>query len=165
VQGATEDPLAYVERLSVEKAAAVASRHPEALVIAGDTVVALDEAILEKPGDSSEAVEMLLRLQGRDHVVHTGLALVAPGGSTVSVTESPRVTFRSFGRSEARAYVASEEPLDKAGAYGIQGFGSTLVESIDGDYFAVVGLSPSCLRGLLLKLGLRYAFGSVVRVS
>jgi nucleoside triphosphate pyrophosphatase len=123
-----ELPNAHVERLAREKAAAVAElgdsgAHRDALVLAGDTVVVVDREILGKPRDRQDAVEMLLKLQGRAHQVASALALVTPGGmvhSGVSVTD---VRFAAFDRALAEAYAATEEPLDKAGAYGIQGWG------------------------------------------
>lgn len=160
-----ETPEAYVERLSREKALAVSRSQPDALVIAGDTVVVLDRDVLEKPRSATEAVDMLMRLEGDAHTVHTGLAVVAPDGRVVSKVSSPEVTFRSVTRPEASAYVASGEPMDKAGSYGIQGYGSTLVEGIRGDYFAVVGLSPITLHQLLGEIGLAYTFGSISPVD
>lgn len=155
---AGEAPAAHVERLAVEKARAVAAARPEAVVVGGDTVVVLDGEILTKPGDAAEATRMLLRLQGREHRVETGLAVVAPGDRSHSAVVGADVVFRPFDRDTAAAYVATGEPLDKAGAYGIQGYGSVLVESISGDYFAVVGLPLARLVMLLDLLGLRYDF-------
>lgn len=157
-----EDPRAHVERLAREKAEAVARVERDALVVGGDTVVVVDGEILTKPPGTGEAVEMLLRLQGREHRVETGVAVVAPGGRTAAAVVSADVRFRSFGRETAASYVATGEPMDKAGAYGIQGYGSVLVESIRGDYFAVMGLPVSRVVRLLEELGYRYAFDGVV---
>lgn len=172
-----EDPVAHVERLARTKAAAVAARHPGAWVLAGDTVVVVDETVLGKPLNEAEAVTMLLRLQGRFHRVASGLALALPlerwagaspssrGGSPgpdshhlVSGAEITRVRFRSFDRAMAQDYAATGEPLDKAGAYGIQGLGSILVEEIQGDYSNVVGLPVPLLVRLLEMGGRPYRF-------
>lgn len=156
-----ERPGAHVERLAREKAEAVARLEPDALVLGGDTVVVLDDEILTKPADAADAVEMLLRLEGRAHRVETGVAIVAPDGRTAVAVVSADVRFRSFDREMAESYVATGEPLDKAGAYGIQGYGSVLVESIRGDYFAVMGLPVARVVRLLEELGYRYTFGRV----
>lgn len=153
-----ETPGAHVERLAVEKARAVAAQRPGALVIAGDTVVVLDGQVLTKPRDPDHAVAILLQLQGRTHRVETGVAAVAPGGRLAVAVSGADVRFRAFGRALAEAYVATEEPLDKAGAYGIQGYGSVLVEAIEGDYFAVMGLSVAKVVALLEEVGWEYSF-------
>jgi septum formation protein len=153
-----EDAVSHVERLALEKARVIAARRPDALVIAGDTVVVLDDEILTKPRDADEAVEMLLRLQGRTHRVETGVALVAPGGREVREVVGAEVRFRPFDRDMAEAYVATGEPMDKAGAYGIQGHGAVLVSGIVGDYFAVMGLSVGAVVRLLESVGVRYRF-------
>ena len=153
-----ETGAGHVERLALEKAEAVAARHPVAAVIAGDTVVILEGELLAKPTDEADAVATLLRLQGREHRVETGVAVVAPGGrSEVSVVGAD-VRFRAFDRSFAEAYVATGEPMDKAGSYGIQGRGAVLVESIRGDYFTIMGLPLARLVRLLEGLGYRYDF-------
>ncbi len=147
-----------VERLAREKAWAVASSRPEALVIGSDTVVSLRGEVLGKPDTEDDAVAMLLRLQGREHHVATGIAVAAPGGRIESSFELSRVRFRTFGEHIAREYVATGEPMDKAGAYGIQGVGSTLVEAVEGDFFAVMGLPIGRMMSLLEALGWRYNF-------
>lgn len=154
-----EDPGSHVERLAREKALAVAASHPDALVIGGDTVVVVDHTPLGKPADAADAVAMLLRLQGAMHRVETGVAVVAPGGRVESSVVPVHVWFRRFDRHTAQQYVATGEPMDKAGAYGIQGLGATLVDRIDGDYFAVVGLPLARLISLLRAVGWHYAFG------
>jgi septum formation protein len=151
-----EDPVAHAARLAREKAAYVAASHPDAVVIGSDTVVILDGAVLGKPQDEADAVRMLLALQGREHEVATGIAACWNG--VHSAVERVRVRFRPFGRDIAEAYAATGEPLDKAGGYGIQGFGSTLVERIEGDYFAVMGLPIARLILLLQEAGLHYNF-------
>jgi septum formation protein len=169
-----EAPEAYVERLAREKAESVRTRNPGAWVLAGDTTVALGDEILEKPEDAADAVRMLLVLSGREHRVATGLALAAPAPAgagkgaraptvLVSGVEVTRVRFRPFGEDEARAYVATGEPMDKAGAYGIQGLGGTLVEGIEGDFSGVVGLSVPLLVRLLDRAGRPYAFPAPTR--
>lgn len=152
-----EEPGAHAERLAREKAAAIAVDAPGAVVIGSDTVVIVDEDLLGKPADEDEAVRMLLRLQGREHTVATGVAVVVNGG-TESAVERVRVRFRPFDEPVARAYTQTGEPMDKAGAYGIQGYGATLVERIEGDYFSVMGLPVSRLIRILERLGIAYAF-------
>lgn len=158
-----EKPGPHVERLAREKVAAVAGEPGDALVIGGDTVVVLDGEILGKPRDAGHAVEMLLRLEGREHRVDTGVAVAAPGGAMRSAVVSATVRFRPLGRRAAEAYVATGEPMDKAGAYGIQGYGSVLVEEVRGDYFAVMGLPVQRVVRLFEDLGYRYEFGTLTR--
>ncbi len=155
-----EMPATHAERLAREKAVAIAHRRPEALVIGADTIVVLGSDVLGKPRDEAEAVEMLQRLAGREHEVFTGVA-VAGQGRIESELERVRVRFRNLDREACEAYTATGEPLDKAGAYGIQGFGSALVEEIHGDYFAVMGLPVVCTLKLLERFGWRYAFGAL----
>ena len=102
---------------------------------------------------------MLRRLSGRTHTVHTAVA-VTHGGQTVSGVESVEVTFRPLTHTQIEAYIATGEPMDKAGAYGIQGYGAVLVERVHGDYFAVMGLALGRLVGLLDALGIAYRFGA-----
>lgn len=147
----------YTERLAREKAEVIAARHPEATVIAADTTVVIDGDILGKPADASEARAMIRRLAGRSHTVLTAIA-VAHGARTESAVEEVRVTFRQLSDEEIAQYVATGEPMDKAGAYGIQGWGATIVERVDGDYFSVMGLGLRRLVELLARHGIRYAF-------
>ena len=156
-----EEPGPHVERLARAKVAAVAADAPDAVVVGGDTVVVLDGEILTKPADAENAVAMLLRLQGREHRVDTGVAVAAPAGGTRSAVVSAMVRFRAVGREALESYVATGEPLDKAGAYGIQGYGSVLVEEIRGDYFAVMGLPLARVVRLFEELGYRYDFGTL----
>lgn len=143
-------PGALVEALSAGKAAAAAAlSDPDALIIAADTVVALDNMVLGKPANRADAVSMLTALSGKRHQVYTGVT-VRRGNQVVTQHEVTAVTFRSLSPSEIEDYVSTKEPMDKAGSYGIQGFGSLLVEGIDGDYFNVMGL-PVCRLGLILK--------------
>lgn len=156
-----ETPEAHVERLAREKAADVAARHPGALVLAGDTVVVRDGRILGKPRDREHAVEMLLSLSGRDHRVLTGLALVLPGRGARRIlarVDEARVAFRPLDTASARRYVDTGEPMDKAGAYAIQGRGAALVTRVEGDYHTVVGLPVSGLLALLDEAGYAYTF-------
>jgi septum formation protein len=148
----------FAERLAREKALAVAAERPDALVIGSDTLVVIDGCILGKPNDAEDAVGMLMRLQGQEHRVETGVAVAAPGGRIESSVEGVRVKFRPFDRRTAEEYLATGEPLDKAGAYGIQGYGAALVEMIEGDFFAVMGLPIARLVSLLHALGWRYNF-------
>jgi septum formation protein len=158
VRRSGEPAEAFVERLAREKASAAAARHPSSLVLGGDTVVVLDGEMLGKPEHREAAVQMLLRLQGREHQVATGLALIGPEG-IVSGVDLTTVRIRPFGAEVARAYVATGEPLDKAGAYGIQGRGGALVREIEGDYFTVMGFPVALFVDLLGRYGVRYAFG------
>lgn len=157
-----EAPSAHAERLSREKAAAVAEENPEALIVAGDTVVVRDGTVLGKPGDAEEAVVMLLSLSGRSHRVISGLALAFPGGEVRSGVLVTEVTFRTFDEDFARLYAETGEPMDKAGAYGIQGLGSALVEGIQGDYHTVMGLPLPLFLDLLSQGGWDYRFGELV---
>ena len=139
-----------VATLSREKAQWIARQlDGETLVIGADTVVVRDGAALGKPKDAEDAVAMLLSLSGRDHQVCTGVT-VCRGDRVLTQVEETQVTFRDLTEAEVRQYVSTGEPMDKAGAYGIQGLGGLLVEGIRGDYSNVVGL-PVCRLGQLLK--------------
>ena len=153
-----EEAPEHAERLAREKGAAIAQQHPDAVVISADTIVLIDGLVLGKPRDEADAERMLSMLGGQTHVVLTAVA-VAHKGEMRSGVESVRVTFRPLPRDRIRAYIATREPMDKAGSYGIQGFGATLVERIDGDYFAVIGLALARMTDLLAELGVRYDFG------
>ena len=157
-----EAPAAHCERLAREKALTLAVEHPHALTIAADTIVVIDDLILGKPRDREDARRMLERLSGRTHSVFTAIA-VGHGRELVSAVETVAVTFRPLDAATIEAYVDTREPMDKAGGYGIQGFGATLVERIDGDYFAVMGLSLVRLVALLERVGFRYRFGELER--
>ena len=153
---AGESPRAHAERLAREKAVKI--REPGAIVIGSDTIVVVDGDVLGKPRDVSDAARMLRRLSGRSHVVITAVA-VALDDRVESDVEEVDVTFHSLSESDISAYIATREPMDKAGAYGIQGFGATIVARVDGDYFAVMGLPLQRLVRLLERVGVRYAFG------
>lgn len=156
-----ENPVQYVERVARDKAARVAALDSAAVVIAADTTVVVEGDILAKPDGAADAERMLARLAGRSHLVHTAIA-AAHDGRVVSAVETVGVTVRDLSRSEIAAYVATGEPLDKAGAYGIQGYGATIVERVDGDYFSVMGLGLRRVVDLLARLGFRYDFRSGV---
>ncbi len=148
-----ETPAALVEALASAKASLVAKDAPaDSLIIAADTLVVRGAEILGKPKDAADARRMLAALSGREHLVYTGLALLenTPARRLRQSHAVTRVRFRTLSPAEIAAYVQSGEPMDKAGAYGIQEFGALLVESIAGDYFNVVGL-PLCLLGQLLS--------------
>ena len=142
-------PEEAVAALSRRKAEVVMARHPGETVIAADTVVAFREQVMGKPRDREDAVAMLLSLSGKTHHVCTGVT-VARDGRVKTFVSTAAVTFATFSREEAAAYVATGESDDKAGAYGIQGKGAMLVERINGDYFTVVGL-PICRLAQVLK--------------
>lgn len=156
-----ESARQMAQRLARAKARAVALRRPDAYVIGSDTVVVLDRDVLGKPADAVDAATMLMRLQGRVHRVETGIAVVAPDGRTQSSGVGVDVRVRAFDRPFAEAYVATGEPMDKAGAYGIQGLGAALVERIDGDFYAVMGLPITALLQHLGRLGLQYRFSGL----
>lgn len=144
-------PAVLVEALSRGKAAAVSQElcDPDALIIAADTVVALEDAVLGKPQDELDAFRMLASLSDVRHQVYTGVT-VRRGEELLTGHEVTSVTFRSLTEGEINDYISTGEPMDKAGAYGIQGFGSLLVQRIEGDYFNVMGL-PVCRLGQMLR--------------
>ncbi len=152
-----EAPDRYVTRLSRAKAEAVVTRAPGELVLAADTTVVLDGAIFEKPTSPAHAVEMLSRLQGNTHEVMTAVA-VARDGDLAQALDVSRVTFRPADRPTLEAYVATGEPLDKAGAYAIQGLGAPLIERVEGDFFGVMGLPLRLALDLLARFGRPYRF-------
>ena len=137
-------PAKIVMHLAAVKSETVARLHPNEPVIGADTVVVLDEAILGKPRDAQDAAAMLRRLSGRVHQVYTGVCL-RRGEKSICFHECTLVRFKELSDEMIAAYVATGEPMDKAGAYGIQGRGCVLVEGIQGDYFNVVGLPVSRL--------------------
>jgi len=153
-----EEAAEHAERLAREKAATIVARNSDAIVIAADTIVVIEGLVLGKPRDEADAERMLAMLAGQTHVVLTAVA-VARGERMRSGVESVRVTFRPLTRARIRAYIATREPMDKAGSYGIQGYGAALVERIDGDYFAVMGLALARMIDLLGEIGVSYDFG------
>lgn len=147
-------PAEIVERLSRRKAAAAAGKAgPDCLIIAADTVVALDGAVLGKPRNKEGAFAMLAALSGREHHVYTGVT-VLQGERTVTEHEETAVAFRALEEEEIWGYIATGEPMDKAGAYGIQGLGALLVSGIRGDYCNVVGLPVFRLGRMLGRFGI-----------
>jgi septum formation protein len=156
---AGETPEEHCERLARGKATVLASKvSGDAIVIGSDTIVVVDGDVLGKPEDTADAARMLRRLSGRSHTVLTAVA-VARGGRIESGVERVAVSFRALDDAEIDAYIATREPMDKAGAYGIQGYGATIVSRIEGDYFAVMGLALNLLVRLLARIGVRYEFG------
>jgi septum formation protein len=149
-----ESPEACARRLALSKAQEVAMRLARGLVIGADTVVVCDDRLFGKPRDEEEALAFLLSLAGRTHRVITGVAVVDAETARAEVEAAvTAVVMRPFGVHEAAKYVATGEPMDKAGAYGIQGRGALLVEGIQGDYFNVVGLPLTLLATLLRRFG------------
>ena len=134
-----EAPLAYVRRVASSKATTVAARHLSSVVLAADTTIDLDGAVLAKPADTTDAVRMLEALSGREHLAHTAVAIAA-GGLLNVVDVTTTVRMRPLDRAEIDWYVATGEPLDKAGAYAIQGGAAAFVESVSGSVSNVVGL-------------------------
>ena len=154
---AGESPEAYAERLAREKAETIAHDNRSALVVAADTIVVIDGLVLGKPRDVADAERMLGMLSGRSHTVMTAVACTHESriASDVEVVD---VTFMPLSEDDIRGYVATGEPMDKAGAYGIQGYGATIVRRIDGDYFAVMGLAIVRMVGLMRQIGVSYDF-------
>ena len=154
-----EDPLpneparACAERLAREKAQAIGQKRPNDAVLGADTVVVIDHLILNKPSDASDAARMLRLLSGRTHQVVTGVCLVARGQCEVT-SETTSVTMSEISEQEIAAYVATGEPMDKAGAYAIQGIASRWIPRIEGDYSNVVGLPIALVYKMLRQAGL-----------
>ncbi len=136
---ADEAPMAYVQRLALEKAQATYARHPHTVVLGADTTVVLDGEIMNKPTDAADAERMLRVLSGRTHQVYTGIAVVSAKVQRAHI-ETTDVTFAGISEEDLAQYLASGDALDKAGAYGIQGFAARWIPRIEGDYFNVVGL-------------------------
>jgi len=149
-----EAPAAYARRLARDKARAV----PGEWVLGADTIVVLGDEVLEKPADPADALRMLSRLQGTRHDVLTAICLIA-NGVEYEAADTTAVYFRPADDDLLRAYVATGEPLDKAGAYGIQGYGAALVERVEGDFFSVMGLPVRLVLELLERAGWDYRFG------
>jgi septum formation protein len=154
---AGEMPEAHAERLAREKAAKISIGKPDAVIIAADTIVVIDGIVLGKPVDVGDAERMLQTLSGRSHTVMTAVA-VSHQGRIASGVELVDVTFLPINGDEIRSYIATGEPMDKAGSYGIQGYGATIIRRIDGDFFAVMGLSLIRLVALLREVGVSYDF-------
>ena len=147
---ANEAPDAYVERLAIEKARAVFALRPAARVLGADTTVTIDGEILGKPVDTGDALRMLRKLNGRAHEVHTGVAVVSSGG-VQSAVDTTRVWFDAMTDEDISWYVATGEPIDRAGAYAIQGLASRFIPRIEGSYSNVVGLPVAMVSSILKK--------------
>lgn len=149
-------PKDIVMELAYRKAKAVSEQRPDSYVIGSDTVVVFDSNILGKPKDKKEAFTMLKALAGKTHTVYTGVCIIAPEKEIKFYTKTA-VVFWELTDEEIHSYINTGEPFDKAGAYGIQGFGSILVKEIRGDYFSVVGLPVSKTVRELKKAGFALA--------
>ncbi|HEX8169223.1 MAG TPA: Maf family protein [Thermoanaerobaculia bacterium] len=149
-----EAPEEYVARLSRDKAQAIAAEHPDRWVIAADTTVLLGDALLEKPADAADAMRMLAAIEGKTHTVYSGVTLqnLSQRWSDTRVAES-EVRVLPLSRGDIEWYVATGEPLDKAGAYAVQGIGSMFIESVHGSYTNVVGLPLATLFQMLRRAG------------
>jgi septum formation protein len=154
-----ESAKACAGRLAREKALAVARLRPQDIVLGADTVVTIDGQILGKPSDAADAARMLRMLSGREHLVITGVCLVA-GGQWSVASESTTVTVSEISENEIADYVASGEPMDKAGAYAIQGIASRWIPRIEGDYSNVVGLPVALVWRMLRKVSTQYPVSS-----
>ena len=149
-----ETPNNYVQRVAEDKARAVRARMPDRVVLAADTSVVVDDQILGKPADAGDAVRMLRLLSGRRHEVMTGVTLIARDGRVDTRVETTSVQVLPLSAEEVDWYVASGEPMDKAGAYAIQGRASRFVARIDGSYSNVVGLPIALLYQMLRRVDL-----------
>lgn len=146
------EPGEYVEKLALTKAREIHANHPDACIVGCDTIVWLDGEIIGKPADAQDALRILKKLSGKRHTVFTGVAVLA--GDVMNVFyDKTDVTFCSLSDEELRGYLSTGEPLDKAGAYGIQGPGSFLVERVEGCYFTVMGLPNPMLYQALRHVG------------
>ncbi|WP_047491374.1 nucleoside triphosphate pyrophosphatase [Terriglobus sp. TAA 43] len=146
-----EDHRTYTLRLAEEKARAVLAKHPDSIVIGADTTVTLNGELLGKPKDAADAQRMLTLLQGNTHEVTTSIAVLTTT-ETLTAAETTRVTFAAITPEQIAGYIASGEPMDKAGAYAIQGIAARWIPRIEGDYFNVVGLPLATLSRLLAKV-------------
>lgn len=147
------ETVEYISRIKADAARLLCSE--EEIFITADTMVFLEGQRLGKPRDKAHALEMLTSLQGRDHIVCTGMT-VMQGDRRLTESEETAVRFRSANESELRAYIRTGEPMDKAGAYAVQGLGALFVEGIQGDYFNVVGLPVLHLSRMLKQFGVRF---------
>lgn len=147
------DPKKFVVELAKRKAEAVLKKRPDACVVGSDTIVLIDGKIIGKPRDKDDAFKILSTLNGRTHTVYTGLAVLTTDTEQLYCDET-RVTFAKLSDEEIWHYIGTGEPLDKAGAYGIQGPGAILVERIEGCYFTVIGMPVPVLYKLLKNVGI-----------
>jgi septum formation protein len=152
VRRPNEDPRAFSERMAREKANAVHKSMPNACILAADTVVVVDDHVLGKPNSAADAARMLRLLAGRPHQVMTGVCLVGSGFEDVR-SETTTVQFNPLTDDEIQNYISTGEPMDKAGAYGIQGLASRWISRIEGDYFNVVGLPVALVWRMLCQHG------------
>jgi septum formation protein len=153
-QRAGEDAETYVQRLAADKAARVAALVPGRAVLGADTAVVLDGEVLGKPRDARDAVDMLSRLSGRSHQVLTGVCLIDREGHAETAVSTTLVEFRRLSEAEIDGYVASGEPMDKAGAYGIQAGARAFITRFDGDYHTVVGLPVALILAMCERRGI-----------
>jgi septum formation protein len=149
-----EAPVLYALRLAREKAEAVAAHYPKSYVLGADTIVIVDGEVLGKPNDRADAVRMLRLLSGRGHEVTTALSLIAPGTLAETRASTTKVFFRELAEDEIQQYVAGGEPMDKAGAYAIQGGALRWTDRIEGEFSNVVGLPLSLVTDMLRTIGL-----------
>ncbi|HZD94075.1 MAG TPA: Maf family protein [Candidatus Sulfotelmatobacter sp.] len=152
-QNPGEPPMEYARRLSREKAQAVSASHPKQFVLGADTIVVVGDEVLGKPRDVADAERMLRLLSGREHEVTTAVSLIMPAGKTETRSTTTTVCFRNLNEDEIRQYVAGGEPMDKAGAYAIQGGASRWTNRIEGEYSNVVGLPLSLVTEMLRASG------------
>lgn len=150
---ASGTPLSQVIKLATDKALNIAKSHQDAIVIGSDTLVAIGKKVLGKPADKADAARMLQLLSGKTHKVYTGIAIVC-GGNIQTDCGITSVTFNPMTAEEIDTYISTGEPMDKAGAYGIQAFGGKFIRKINGCYFNVMGLPQSIVYGMLKKMGL-----------
>lgn len=149
------EPHEFSQKISLEKAKVIASKHENAIVIAADTIIVLGNKIMGKPHTETEARKMLEAINGRSHYVITGFSIVDTGrNKTLSRSVETKVSIKKLTPAEIDAYVRSKEPLDKAGAYAIQGLGAVIVEKIEGDYYNVMGLPLNALTEALKEFGI-----------
>lgn len=148
-------PAEMVEKLAYKKAREVYERNAGCCVVGADTIVELDGEIIGKPRDEKHAAEILSKLSGRTHCVYTGVAVLS-GGSEQVCHDTTHVTFAKLSQKEIEDYIATGEPMDKAGAYGVQGVGGIFVEKVEGCYFTVIGLPLPKLYKMLRKVGIPF---------
>ncbi len=152
---AGEAPRDYALRMARDKAGAVSSRFPDAIVVGADTIVVCDSQILEKPADAADARRMLAMLSGQTHTVVTAFALARGGKILESSPVESRVTFRKLAEAEIEDYIATGEPFDKAGAYGIQGMGGGFIAQVEGSRDNVMGLPAATVVAALARYGVK----------
>ena len=152
---AGESPRDYALRVARDKAAAVSMRFPDAVVVGADTIVVCENRILEKPADAADARRMLTMLSGQTHTVITAFALSRAGKVLESSPIESRVTFRALANKEIEAYIATDEPFDKAGAYGIQGVGGGFIAQVQGARDNVMGLPVENVVAALSRYGVK----------